>query len=250
MALDGKTGIITGAASGFGRATAQHFTELGSNVVAVDVDESGLEETVRRIEQADADGDIVSVEADVTDPDAVAAFVDTTVDEFGGVDVLFNNAGILFGRIPIEEMSLDTWERSLAVNLTSVFLVTKCVVPHMREQEGGAIVNNATIAAKRPRPDLSAYVASKAGVRMLTKELALELAADDIRVNVINAVASPTPFLDNISKETLKDVAATIPLGRMAEPEDIVHAVAFLADDEQAGLITGIDLDIDGGRGI
>lgn len=250
MALEGKAAIITGAASGFGRKTAEHFTEEGANVVAVDIDGPGLEATARQIEDADTRGDIVSVEANVTDSGDIAAFVHAAIEEFDQIDVLFNNAGTLAGRIPIEELSKDVWDRSLEVNLTSVFLVSKTVIPHMREHSSGAIVNNATISAKRPRDDLAAYVASKAGVRMLTKELALELAPDGIRANVINPVASPTPLLDSVPAKRLAAVAETIPLGRMAKPDDIAHAVAFLADDERAGMITGIDLDIDGGRGI
>lgn len=183
-------------------------------------------------------------------PDDVAAFVAAAVEEFDGIDVLQNNVGVIHDRIPVTELSEAEWDRVQDVNLKGVYLGTKHAVPHMRERGGGAIVNTASIAAHRPRNELSAYVASKGGAVMLTKELALELAPDDIRVNSISPVASRTNMLADFSEEVLQEFAETIPLGRMADPFDVARAAAFLADDEEAGLITGVDLPVDGGRGI
>ena len=250
MALTDVAAAITGAGSGFGRATARLFAERGANVVAVDVDADGLEETAALVDADDSPGTVVTAEADVSDGEDVAAFVQATVDEFGGIDVLHNNAGVIHDKTPVTELTDEQWHSVLDVNLRSIFLGAKHVVPYMREQGGGAIVNTASIAGHRPRDQLSAYVASKGGVHMLTKALAMELAADDIRVNSISPVASPTSLLDDFSEDGLQAMADTIPLGRMAEPHDIAQAATFLGDEETAGLITGADIPVDGGRGI
>lgn len=250
MALRDKAAAITGAGSGFGRATARLFAERGANVVAVDIDADALAETASLAEADGSPGTVVTAEADVSDGDDVAAFVQATVDEFGRIDVLHNNAGVIHDKTPVTDLTDDQWHRVIDVNLKSIFLGAKYVVPHMREQDGGAIVNTASIAGHRPRDQLSAYVASKGGVHMLTKALAMELAADDIRVNSVSPVASPTSLLDDFSEEDLQAMADTIPLGRMADPRDIAQAAAFLGDDETAGLITGADIPVDGGRGI
>lgn len=250
MALHGTTAIVTGAGAGFGRATVRLFAERGANVVAVDVDEDGAEETAALVEDDDVPGEAIAAVADVSDSDDVAAAVDATVERFGGIDVLHNNAGVLHDKRPVTELSEAEWDRVQDVNLKGVFLGAKHAVPHIREGGGGAIVNTASIAGRRPREELSAYVASKGGVITLTKALALELAPDDVRVNAICPVASPTSMLGTLSAEDVERMAETIPLGRMAAPSDVAHAAAFLADDEAAGLITGTALDVDGGRGI
>lgn len=250
MSLDGKTAAITGAGSGFGRATARLFADRGASVVAVDVDEAAIEETVALIEDDDPPGEAIAVPADVTDGDAVAAFVEATVEAFGRIDVLHSNAGVVHPMTPAAELSEAEWDRIQAVNLKGVFLGAKHAVPEMREQGGGAIVNTASIAATRPRDGLSAYVASKGGVLALTEALALEFAGDGIRVNAVSPVASPTGMLDDLTEEDVERMAETIPLGRLADPGDIAEAVAFLADDETAGMITGEELRVDGGRGI
>lgn len=250
MSLDGKAAAITGAGSGFGRATARLFADRGASVVAVDVDADAIEETVALIEDDDPPGEAVAVPADVTDDDAVAAFVEATVEAFGRIDVLHSNAGVVHPRTPAAELPEAEWDRTQAVNLKGVFLGAKHAVPAMREQGGGAIVNTASIAATRPRDGLSAYVASKGGVLALTEALALDLAGDDVRVNAVSPVASPTGMLDDLTEEAIEEMVETIPLGRLADPTDVAEAVAFLADDETAGMITGENLRVDGGRGI
>lgn len=250
MALTDKTAAITGAGSGFGRATTRLFAEKGANVTAVDIDADAVEETAALVNEDGSPGEVVPVTGDVSDTDDVAGFVDATVEEFGRIDILYNNAGILHQLQPVDELAEDEWDRINAVNLKGVFLGAKHAVPYMRDHGGGAIVNTASIAGYRPRKGLSAYVASKAGVIMLTKELALELAAADIRVNAICPVAARTNLLAGLSDDDLERIRETIPLGRMAEPADVASAAAFLADDDHAGMITGTALEVDGGRGI
>jgi 3-oxoacyl-[acyl-carrier protein] reductase len=250
MALDGKTAIVTGAASGFGCATTRHFTDRNVDVVGVDIDADGLDETEQLVQSDGAPGTVETVEADVSRREDVAAFVEAAVDQFGSIDILVNNAGVLHDLVGVEALSLDAYDRTMAVNVKSIFLATKYAVSHMPEAGGGALVNIASTAGKRPRKNASAYVASKGAVRMLTKELALELAAKNVRVNAINPGTSHTSMLDQFSEAEIDQFESTIPLGRLVEPDDIARAVAFLADDEKAGSITGVDLDVDGGRSI
>lgn len=250
MSLADATAIVTGAASGFGRATTRVFAERGANVVGVDVDEDGLEVTGSLVEDEESPGTVVTVQADVTDGAQVAGYVEAAVDEFGQLDVLHNNAGIIHPKTPIEDIDEADWDRVLDVNLKGIFLGAKHAVPHLQASGGGAIVNTASISGSRPRDQLAAYSASKGGAVMLTKGLAVELADDGIRVNSISPVASPTNLLADFTDQQLEAFAETVPLGRLADPDDVAHAAAFLADDEQAGMITGVDLPVDGGRGI
>jgi 3-oxoacyl-[acyl-carrier protein] reductase len=249
MSLDGKTAAITGAGAGMGRATAELFAERGVSVVAVDLDVAAARETVDRIESAG--GEAVAVEADVSVAEDVEAFVDRTVETYGRIDVLHNNAGIPMESTPVEDVTEATWDRIQNVNLKSAFLGAKFVVPEMRDQGGGVILNTASTAGIRPRTGLSAYCASKGGMITLTKQLAYELADADIRVNAICPVATDTDMLPEFTSEGLsvEDMAETIPAGRLAEPEDIAHAAAYLATDE-AEMVTGTALEVDGGRDI
>jgi 3-oxoacyl-[acyl-carrier protein] reductase len=250
MLSRGTTTVITGAGSGMGRATARLFAERGADVVAVDIDGEAAEATADDIAEL-GDGDAIGVTADVSDPEDVEAFVDRAIDAFGSVDVLHNNAGIPQQSTPVEDVTEETWNSVIDVNLKSAFLGAKYAVPYMREQGGGVILNTASTAGIRPRTGLSAYATSKGGMITLTKQLAHELAEDGIRVNAICPVATDTDMLpefagDDLSVESMAD---TIPLGRLGEPEDVAHAAAFLASDE-AAMVTGSALEVDGGRDI
>lgn len=240
---------VTGAGSGMGQATAELFASRGANVVVVDIDADAAAGTVDQI-TADG-GDAVAVTADVSDAADVEAFVERTVTEYGRIDVLHNNAGMPQESTPVEEVTEATWDQIQDVNLKSAFLGAKHAVPHMREQGGGVILNTASTAGIRPRTGLSAYCASKGGMITLTKQLAHELADDNIRVNAICPVATDTNMLPEFTSGdlTVDDMAATIPLGRLAEPDDIAQAAAFLASDN-AEMITGSVLEVDGGRDI
>jgi 3-oxoacyl-[acyl-carrier protein] reductase len=249
MTLDGKAVAITGAGSGMGRATAELFAERGARVVVVDVDADAAAETVDRIDAAG--GEAMSVEADVSVAADVREFVERTVEEYGGIGVLQNNAGIPQRSTPVEDVAEETWDAILDINLKSAFLGAKYAVPHMREQGGGAILNTASTAGIRPRTGLSAYCASKGGMITLTKQLAHELADAGIRVNAICPVATDTDMLPEFTSDDLsiEGMADTIPVGRLARPEDIAHAAAYLASDE-AEMVTGTALEVDGGRDI
>jgi len=249
MTLDGKAVAITGAGSGMGRATAELFAERGARVVVVDVDGEAAAETVERVESAG--GQAIAVTTDVSEAGNVQAFVERTVAEYGRIDVVHNNAGIPQRSTPVEDVTEATWDRIQDVNLKSAFLGAKYAVPHMREQGAGVILNTASTAGIRPRTGLSAYCASKGGMITLTKQLAHELADANIRVNAICPVATETEMLPEFTSEDLsiEDMADTIPIGRLARPEDVANAAAYLASDE-AKMVTGTALEVDGGRDI
>ena len=239
---------VTGAGAGMGAATAELFAEHGARVVVVDVDSEAASGTAERIE-ADG-GTAIAVTADVSSAADVQGFLDRAVAEFGRLDVLHNNAGIPQESTPVEAVEEATWDRIQDVNLKSAFLGAKYAVPHLREHEG-VILNTASTAGIRPRTGLSAYSASKGGMIALTKQLAYELAEDGIRVNAICPVATDTDMLPDFSSDGLSvaDMAETIPLGRLAEPDDIAQAAVFLASSN-ADMITGTALEVDGGRDI
>ena len=249
MTVRDKVVAVTGAGAGMGQSTAELFAERGASVVVVDVDADAAAGTVDSIEAAG--GDAVPVQADVSDADDVEGFVEHAVEEFGRLDVLHNNAGVAQESTPVEDVTEETWDRLQDVNLKSAFLGAKYAVPHMREQGDGVILNTASTAAVRPRTGLSAYCASKGGMVTLTKQLAHELAEDGIRVNAVCPVATDTDMLPQFAGEDLsvEAMAGTIPLGRLADPDDVAQAAAFLASDD-ADMITGTALEVDGGRNI
>jgi len=249
MTFTDTTVAVTGAGSGMGRATAELFAERGADVVVVDIDGEAAEETAGRI--SDAGGEATATVADVSEPEAVEAFVEEAVDTYGSIDVLHNNAGIPQQSTPVEDVEAATWDQIQDVNLKSAFLGAKYAVPRMKDQGEGVILNTASTAGIRPRTGLSAYAASKGGMITLTKQLAHELAADGIRVNAICPVATDTSMLPEFAAGDLsvEGMADTIPLDRLAEPDDVASAAAFLASDE-AEMITGTALEVDGGRDI
>jgi len=245
--LAGKTAIVTGGGSGIGRAAARRFAAEGARVAIVDLAGDAAEAVRDEI----GDG-AIALQLDVTDAGAVSAGIETVTDAFERIDVYFNNAGIPQAAKPIADTTEDEWRRIMDVNLRAVFLGVRAVAPVMREAGGGSIVVTSSIAAARPRPGIATYVASKAGVNGLVRALALELAADRIRVNAIAPVAVRTPMLKEFGfadseQAAIERVEQSIPLGRLTEPEDIAAAALYLASEE-ARCITGIVLNVDGGR--
>jgi 3-oxoacyl-[acyl-carrier protein] reductase len=241
--LDGKTAIITGGASGIGASTVRRFLEEGANVVSVDLDRHGaLAAMGGESERA------LGVAADVTDAAAIAAVVAAAVDRFGSLDCYFNNAGAPTSPSWIEEVPLEIWQRTLAVNLTAPFLAAQAAIPVMKSAGRGTFLINASMSGARPRPKLSAYCASKGGAIALAKELALEVAGFGVRVNAICPVATDTPMYRQMSGDQLA-APDTIPMGRLARAEEISSVAAFLASDESS-FVTGSAVYVDGGRGV
>ncbi|MFC1942184.1 SDR family oxidoreductase [Chloroflexota bacterium] len=252
MKLLNKVAIITGAASGIGRATAILFAKEGAKIVVADIDDSGGEETVSIIKANG--GEAVFVHTDVSEAADTERLVKTAVSTFGKLDILHNNAGKPIRSQPTVNVSAEEWDSVYAVNVKSIFLGIKYAVPEMMKG-GGVIINTASISGMRPRPLSAAYTSSKAAAIALTKTLALELAGYNIRVNVINPVAADTAMLPLLgpegkdTEETKKAITASIPLGRLAQPEDVAYAALYLASDE-ASMLTGSSIDVDGGRGV
>jgi 3-oxoacyl-[acyl-carrier protein] reductase len=252
LRLSNKVAVITGAGSGIGRTSAILFAREGAKVVVADMNNSGGEETVFTIKSGGDDA--FFVHADVSKASDDENLIRVAKSRYGKIDILFNNAGIPQETAPIEQVDESTWDRIYAVNVKSVFLTAKYAYPVMKET-GGVIINIASISGVRPRPGNLAYASSKAAVIALTKALALDLAPSKIRVNCINPVAADTPMLNKFfpkganADEARKATIASIPLGRLATPEDIAYAALYLASDEST-MLTGCAIEVDGGRGI
>lgn len=262
--LQDKVAIVTGGANGIGRACCVRFAEEGANIVVADLDEVEGAETVRLVQAAGREARFIRT--DTTREADCLAMVQVAVDQFGGVDVCVAAAGISWGgyvsgksqprasegalrRFHIVEQPLENWEKVLNVNLTGVMLTDRAVARRMIEQDrGGSIINIASIDAKRPREGSSAYGVSKAGVWMLTKTAALELARHDVRVNAIGpgyVETFMTAFIRE-DEEMKQRLLANVPMRRVGEPREIANTALFLASDE-ASYFTGEILHPDGG---
>ena len=244
MRLSGKIAVVTGAASGFGAGIARCFAREGAHVVVADRDATGARAVA---EEVGGTPHAIDVSRDADWADLTRAVLDV----LGCIDVLVNNAGITHLPQPMEDVSEAEFDRVLAVNAKPVFLSARHVVPAMKRAGRGAILNVASTAGVSPRPRLNWYNASKGWMITATKAMAVELAPDGIRVNAINPVAGETPLLKSFMGEDTPEIRAkflsTIPLGRFSTPEDMGEAAAFLCSDA-AAMITGVALEIDGGR--
>jgi 3-oxoacyl-[acyl-carrier protein] reductase len=247
MKLDGKVAIVTGAASGFGRAIAEGFALQGARVIAADINGEGV-----RALAAGFGETVVPVTCDVSRKADVDAMVRAATEAFGGLDIVVNNAGITHRNQPLLEVGEAEFDRIFAVNVKSIYLSTLAAVPRMERRGGGVIINIASTAGVRPRPGLTWYNGSKGAVVILTKSMAVELASKNIRVNAINPVMGETGMLTQFmglpdTPENRAKFIAGIPLGRMSRPADIANAALFLADPASS-FITGVALEVDGGR--
>jgi NAD(P)-dependent dehydrogenase (short-subunit alcohol dehydrogenase family) len=247
--LEGKSTLVTGAASGIGRATAIAFAREGARVLVADRNEIGAQETVGLINTAGGQG--ISMHVDVTREDEVAAMVALAVTSFGRLDCAFNNAGIAGAAVNtigkrLAEWSQAAWDGMLAVNLTGVFLCMKHEITQMLAQGGGAIVNTASIAGLVGLPSAAAYVASKHGVVGATKTAALEYATDNIRVNAVCPGYIETPMTADTMRRRGPELMEKVPTHRLGQPEDIAEAVLWLCSD-RAGFVTGSTYNVDGG---
>lgn len=246
MRLEGKVAIVTGGGSGIGRATAELFAQEGAKVVVAEYQTDTGQEAVQAIE--DAGGEAIFVEVDVSDSTQVQRLVQATLDAYGGIDILFNNAGVLLFGTALDTKEED-WRWLMDINLTGTFLCSKAVLPFMIEGGGGSIINmTSSTGAHDAAGNAAAYVASKGGVALLTRAMAIDHAEDSVRVNAIAPGPTDTPMLrDNLSPEDLEAFAATFPVKRLGQPKELASAVLFLASDE-ASFVTGAILAVDGGQ--
>lgn len=247
MRLKNKVTIVTGAASGFGAEIARQYVAEGAMVVVADINEAGAKAV------ADSLGpNAIAVTCDVTQRAAIDNLVAKTVEKFGRLDIVINNAGWTHKNQPMLEVDEATFDRVYNINVKSIFHMTHAVVPLMRQQGGGVILNIGSTAGIRPRPGLTWYNSSKGAVNILSKSMAVELGPDKIRVNAICPVMGATGLLESFmgmpdTPENRQKFIATIPLGRLSEPKDIARAAVFLGSDD-AEFISGVEFPVDGGR--
>ncbi|WP_142828416.1 SDR family NAD(P)-dependent oxidoreductase [Planococcus soli] len=251
MNLDNKVAIVTGAGGGMGKVVVEQFLAQGAKVAGIDIQVDGLAEL-----ETQYPGQLLVIEGNLTDEQSVENAVKKTADLFGQVDVLANVAGIAQAATDIENVSLKDWERIMSINSTAVFLTSRAVVPYMKQQNSGSIINIASVSVDRPRPGLNAYVASKGATISLTKALAIELAPYNIRVNAINPGPADTKMLGEFTAAGSDEGEAkenifrkSVPLGDLITPEAIANCVLYLSSD-LAKMMTGSVVNVDGGRGI
>ena len=245
MRLADKVAIVTGAGSGIGACIAETYAREGARVAVLDVDAGKAHAVADRIGE-----NALALGCDVVKGAEIDAAIRSTLTAFDRIDILVNNAGISHVNKPITEISEAELDRVIAVNVKGLFLFSRAMVPVFRAGGGGAIINIGSTAGLRPRPGLSAYNASKGAVHTLTQTLAVELAPDKIRVCAIAPVATDTPLLPTFlgpAAGMRQKFEATVPLGRLAQPQDIANAALFLASDE-AAFVTGNIVEVDGGR--
>ena len=245
MRLKDKVALITGGASGIGRATAELFAREGARVAVADYSAEGRD-TVQAIQSAR--GEAIFVPVDVSDSSQVASMVEVALQAYGRIDILFNGAGILYYGTVLETDE-QAWNRVLSINLTGTYLCCRAVLPHMIRQGGGSIINvSSTVGAHDACANAVAYVTSKGGVTLFTRAMAIDHAKQGVRVNALVPGATDTPMIRNaLTPEALEVLAASHPIGRLGRPEELAKAVLFLASDD-ASFVTGTAMYVDGGQ--
>lgn len=244
MLLENKVAIITGAGSGFGRATATLYAEHGAKVVVVDYNEETAQQTATAIKENG--GEAISVRADVSNESDVKNFIQTAIDTYGQIDILFNNAGI-YAPGTVEETSMDDWNRSLNVNITALFLASKYAMPYLKETNGN-IINTASAGGIIGFPDAISYATTKGAVISFTRAMAVDYAEAGVRINAIcpgTGVTGMTKDLLEID-EVYQGFVAPIPMKRLGEANDVANAALFLGSN-LSSYITGHALPVDGG---
>jgi len=249
--LEGKVAIVTGAGAGFGRGIVKKFVAEGAKVLCVDIDEKGAKETA----DAAPEGHAVAFRGDVTSESDWKNALQTVLKEFGKLDVVCNNAGVVNEFTPSHKVSEAEYDRLFRINVKPLYLSCKVIVDYWKEnKQEGLFINTSSISEPRPRPMGVWYAATKGAVTVTTRGLAIEYAPDKIRFNCIRPAVGETAMLPVIlgagdTPEGRSKIVATIPLGRACKPEDVANAACYLASDE-ASYMTGACMDVDGGRGI
>ena len=246
LQLDGQVAIVTGGGKGIGKATASILARHGARITVADCDLPVAEKTAAEITK-ETSQPVLAIQTDVSRASSVTEMVSGTLAEFSRIDILVNNAGIGGHALPISEVSEEEWEQVLNVNLKSVFLCCRAVIPHMRKRKSGKIVNVASIAGKEGNPRMIPYSASKAGVICLTKALAKEVVEDGIRVNCVAPAVIGTTILDTLTYEQVAYMTERIPMKRVGKPEEVGAVIHFLAS-EASSFVTGQCYDVSGGR--
>lgn len=246
MRLKDKTAIVTGAASGFGAGIARKFIAEGASVLLADINLEAAQAMAEELGTA-----AIACGVDVSKAADMQNLSKRAMEAFGRIDILVNNAGVTHTPQPMEDVSEELFDRVFAVNAKSVFLSAKYIIPIMKAQGQGVVLNVASTAGVSPRPNLCWYNASKGWMITATRSMAVELAPLGIRVNAINPVAGETPLLKSFMGEDTPEIRAkflsTIPLGRFSTPDDMGHAACYLCSDE-ASMVTGVCMEVDGGR--
>lgn len=253
--LNGAVMIITGGAGGIGAATAELATKAGCRVVIADINREAAEATVAALKENG--GEALFVECDLTKADSIEAMVAQTVDTYGGVDVVFNNAGVadamLTDRLSIDELPLDVWDKIIDINVKATFLVTRAAYPHLKKSDRAAVINVGSVGSFSAFPGNIAYGASKGAVAQLTRNLALELSDDSIRVNAVCPATTETKmtrdYLESQGDPVLanKKMASTHLVGRLGQPQDIANVTMFLASP-LSSFVNGASWLADGGQ--
>ena len=240
--FEGKVAIVTGAASGIGKAVMQRLASEGARVVAVDIDSDRLAVAVENVAGA------MAMTCNLVNHRAIDGMVGEVIARLGRIDVLVNNAGIgNRERVKLHEQDPDDWDRVMAVNVRALFLLQRAIIPYMLVQGGGAIVNMASIGSFRATSLTSPYITSKGAVLMMTRAAALDYAQDNIRINAVCPGTTLTEMLEDLSPQMMDMLVARTPQGRLALPAEVAALTAFLASDE-APHMTGGAYGIDGGR--
>lgn len=244
--LSGKVAIVTGAAAGFGEAISRRFESEGAKIVLADIDGDNAHKLSHELGSS-----TTACQVDVSSESDIKSMISHAVDKFGRLDILVNNAGYSNRNCPLTEVDEDVFDRIFSVNAKAIYYALNNAIPEMERSGGGCIINTASTAGLRPRPGLTWYNASKGWVITATKSMAAELAPKNIRANALCPVAGETAmlplFLGEDSPEMRKKFISTVPLGRLSVPNDIANAALWLASDE-AEFITGVALEVDGGR--
>lgn len=245
LKLLNRAAIVTGAANGIGEKTALRMAEAGADVAVIDLNLTSAQNVTEHIRLMGRRS--MAVQCDVSNASDVAQTIDRVLLEFGKIDILVNNAGIGGRTAPIADITIEEWSKVLLLDLTSVLLWCKAILPHMLQRRYGKIVNVASMAGKEGSPNMIPYSVAKAGVIALTKSLAMETVRNGIFVNCVAPALIDTAFVRQFSTDHVNFLASKIPMGRLGRPEEVAAVIEFLASDD-ASFVTGQCYDVSGGR--